>query len=120
LADAINAALAAALPDERWVTKQLQASNDFCLKLQEQLAAEREKWKSGAEGAIRALREHHSEQLAAEREKIKTLGEALRQIATIEANDPEEVAAGLRQTQSYQIATNALAKIEPPPLHTKD
>jgi flagellar biosynthesis/type III secretory pathway protein FliH len=33
------------------------------------LAAEREKWKSGAEGAIRALREHHSEELAAEREK---------------------------------------------------
>lgn len=36
--------------------------------------------------------------------------EALRQIATVEANDPDEVAAGFKQTQSYEIARAALAK----------
>ncbi len=41
VADAHNAALTAELPDERWVTRQLQAANKFCEGLQQQLAADK-------------------------------------------------------------------------------
>jgi hypothetical protein len=52
------------------------------------------------------------QQLAAEREKAELLGEALRQIATVEANDEDENTAGFRQTVSYNIAVGALAKVK--------
>ena len=45
------------------------------------------------------------------RQQLAAAVEALRQIATIEANEPDEVVAGLKQTQSYEIAAAAIEKI---------
>lgn len=104
-----NAALAAA---EDYVSACEAESNKRgaeVIRLGQQLAAERDAFaKKHPTSFVRI--EDVGEMLAAERDKRKLLVEALRQIATIEANDPDEVAAGLKQTQSYEIAADALEK----------
>ena len=97
------------LAAERSVLQAERKHNESTIvELEQQLAAERE-------GYAMALQMVHIEgkranEAEAQRSfELHSALEALRQIATIEANDPDEVAAGLKQTQSYEIATAALA-----------
>ncbi len=92
-----NAALADLLPDERWVTQQLQASNKLCEGLQEQLDAEREKLTLATQMVqIESKRANKAEQ------KVKSLVDALQDIAS---GVPD-------RKQMIQVADLALAKVK--------